>query len=150
MDSVIIPLDTKELLLEDAKDFLDSEEWYGQRGIPWQRGWLFYGMLPPLRSLCGQVAYEPVPCTGAPGSGKVRRIMHDSSAGWLTMCCPFVQSDFHNSSISRRARTSHLRRFPFEKRDGRHSSQHPDQQHPHASNYSYGGYRCCIYPVRHP
>ena len=46
MDSVIIPLETKELLLEDAKDFLDSEEWYGQRGIPWQRGWLFYGMLP--------------------------------------------------------------------------------------------------------
>jgi hypothetical protein len=45
MDSVIIPLDTKELLLEDAKDFLDSEEWYGQRGIPWQRGWLFYGEL---------------------------------------------------------------------------------------------------------
>lgn len=61
MDSVIIPLDTKELLLEDAKDFLDSEEWYGQRGIPWQRGWLFYGMLPPLRSTCGQVANEPVP-----------------------------------------------------------------------------------------
>lgn len=47
MNSVIIPLETKDLLLEDAKDFLDSEEWYGQRGIPWQRGWLFYGKLPP-------------------------------------------------------------------------------------------------------
>jgi len=45
MNSVIIAEETKELLLEDAKDFMDSEEWYGQRGIPWQRGWLLYGQL---------------------------------------------------------------------------------------------------------
>lgn len=43
MNSVIIAEETKQLLLEDAKDFADSEEWYGQRGIPWQRGWLLYG-----------------------------------------------------------------------------------------------------------
>jgi len=43
MQSVIIPEETKKLLLEDAKDFMDSEEWYSQRGIPWQRGWLLYG-----------------------------------------------------------------------------------------------------------
>lgn len=44
MDSVVIPEEIKELLIEDAKDFMDSEEWYGQRGIPWQRGWLLYGV----------------------------------------------------------------------------------------------------------
>lgn len=44
MQSVIIPEETKKLLLEDAKDFMDSEEWYSQRGIPWQRGWLLYGL----------------------------------------------------------------------------------------------------------
>ena len=51
MDSVVIPEDIKQLLLEDANDFMSSESWYGQRGIPWQRGWLLYGV---------------------PGSGKVR------------------------------------------------------------------------------
>src|SRR5258708_3607599 len=44
MDSVVIPEEVKELLIEDAKDFMDSEEWYGQRGIPWERGWLLYGV----------------------------------------------------------------------------------------------------------
>ncbi|KAF9517144.1 hypothetical protein BS47DRAFT_1340173 [Hydnum rufescens UP504] len=44
MDSVVIPADVKELLIEDAKDFMMSESWYGQRGIPWQRGWLLYGV----------------------------------------------------------------------------------------------------------
>ncbi|KAF8329373.1 uncharacterized protein EI90DRAFT_2997066, partial [Cantharellus anzutake] len=44
MDSVVIPEEVKELLVEDAKDFMDSEAWYGQRGIPWQRGWLLYGV----------------------------------------------------------------------------------------------------------
>lgn len=51
MNSVIISEDTKQLLLDDAKDFMDSEEWYGQRGIPWQRGWLLYGAVFSLMSL---------------------------------------------------------------------------------------------------
>lgn len=49
MTSVIIAEETKDLLLEDCKDFMDSEEWYGQRGIPWQRGWLLYGEFPCLK-----------------------------------------------------------------------------------------------------
>lgn len=44
MDSVIIPPKMKQFLLTDAEDFLGSEQWYSQRGIPWQRGYLLYGV----------------------------------------------------------------------------------------------------------
>jgi len=50
----------KELLLDDARDFLDSKQWYADRGIPFRRGYLLYG---------------------APGSGKTS-IIH-SLAGEL-------------------------------------------------------------------
>ena len=30
----------KDLLLEDARDFLQSKEWYSERGIPFRRGYL--------------------------------------------------------------------------------------------------------------
>lgn len=44
MDSVIIPPKMKQFLLADAEDFLGSEQWYSQRGIPWQRGYLLFGV----------------------------------------------------------------------------------------------------------
>lgn len=44
MDSVIIPPKMKQFLMSDAEDFLGSEGWYSQRGIPWQRGYLLYGV----------------------------------------------------------------------------------------------------------
>ena len=44
MDSVIIPPKMKQFLLADAEDFLGSEMWYSQRGIPWQRGYLLFGV----------------------------------------------------------------------------------------------------------
>jgi len=43
----------KDLLLEDARDFLASKQWYSDRGIPFRRGYLLYG---------------------APGSGKTSMI----------------------------------------------------------------------------
>lgn len=30
----------KDLLLDDARDFLQSKEWYSDRGIPFRRGYL--------------------------------------------------------------------------------------------------------------
>ena len=33
----------KERLLEDARDFLESETWYSERGIPFRRGYLLHG-----------------------------------------------------------------------------------------------------------
>ncbi|KAF9504484.1 hypothetical protein BS47DRAFT_1268416, partial [Hydnum rufescens UP504] len=60
MDSVVIPVDVNELLIEDAKDFMISESWYGQCGIPWQCGWLLYGMpssrkTPIIQALTGSL-----------------------------------------------------------------------------------------------
>jgi mitochondrial chaperone BCS1 len=30
----------KDLLIDDAKDFLESKQWYSERGIPFRRGYL--------------------------------------------------------------------------------------------------------------
>ncbi|KAL1914839.1 uncharacterized protein VTP21DRAFT_7931 [Calcarisporiella thermophila] len=43
MDSVILDPNVKEYVIKDARNFLDSEEWYAERGIPYRRGYLFYG-----------------------------------------------------------------------------------------------------------
>jgi hypothetical protein len=78
MQSVIIPEETKKLLLEDAKDFMDSEEWYSQRGIPWQRGWLLYGLFscePYYRNR------QASPTSLIRGSGE-RQNLHDPSPSW--------------------------------------------------------------------
>lgn len=38
MSSVILDPGIKDGLLEDAQDFLDSETWYAECGIPFRRG----------------------------------------------------------------------------------------------------------------
>ena len=40
MKSIILDPGIKDLLLEDAKDFLQSKDWYSKRGIPFRRGYL--------------------------------------------------------------------------------------------------------------
>ncbi len=40
MNSIILEPGVKDLLLEDARDFLDSKNWYAERGIPFRRGYL--------------------------------------------------------------------------------------------------------------
>eukprot|EP00932_Pfiesteria_piscicida_P002635 SRR837773.12563.p1 GENE.SRR837773.12563~~SRR837773.12563.p1 ORF type:complete len:484 (+),score=118.66 SRR837773.12563:146-1453(+) len=48
--SVMLPrckltgLDQAQALLEDAREFLDSELWYTERGIPYRRGYLLHGV----------------------------------------------------------------------------------------------------------
>lgn len=37
-------LDQAEALLEDAREFLASESWYSERGIPYRRGYLLHGI----------------------------------------------------------------------------------------------------------
>jgi mitochondrial chaperone BCS1 len=32
------------MLIADAKDFLRSEDWYAERGIPFRRGYLLHGV----------------------------------------------------------------------------------------------------------
>jgi chaperone BCS1 len=38
--SIVLDDGIKELLLDDARDFLDSKCWYSDRGIPFRRGYL--------------------------------------------------------------------------------------------------------------
>ncbi|PIL24723.1 transporter [Ganoderma sinense ZZ0214-1] len=43
MSSVVLDPGVFELVLEDARDFLNSRKWYSDRGIPFRRGYLLYG-----------------------------------------------------------------------------------------------------------
>ncbi|EMD39392.1 hypothetical protein CERSUDRAFT_82115 [Gelatoporia subvermispora B] len=43
MNSIILDPGVKDLLLDDARDFLNSKSWYSERGIPFRRGYLLYG-----------------------------------------------------------------------------------------------------------
>ncbi|KAJ7066519.1 P-loop containing nucleoside triphosphate hydrolase protein [Mycena amicta] len=62
LNSIILDPGVAELLVDDARDFLESKSWYAARGIPFRRGYLLYG---------------------APGSGKTSII--SSIAGELTL-----------------------------------------------------------------
>ncbi|VDC03535.1 unnamed protein product [Peniophora sp. CBMAI 1063] len=44
MDSIVLDAGVKELILGDARDFLRSKSWYGDRGIPFRRGYLLWGV----------------------------------------------------------------------------------------------------------
>ncbi|KXN87703.1 putative mitochondrial chaperone BCS1-B [Leucoagaricus sp. SymC.cos] len=44
MASIVLNPGVKEMLLEDTKDFLRSEKWYADRGIPFRRGYLLHGV----------------------------------------------------------------------------------------------------------
>ncbi|EMR08910.1 hypothetical protein PNEG_02692 [Pneumocystis murina B123] len=63
LESVILDKDVKEQIINDIKDFLNSGDWYSQRGIPYRRGYLFYG--PPgtgktsfIQSIAGELEYN--------------------------------------------------------------------------------------------
>ncbi|CAE6538374.1 unnamed protein product [Rhizoctonia solani] len=72
MQSIVLDPLIKDMILEDAKDFMASENWYSERGIPFRRGYLLYG---------------------APGSGKTSLI--HALAGELKL-------DVYVISLSRR------------------------------------------------
>ncbi|KDQ19609.1 hypothetical protein BOTBODRAFT_444023 [Botryobasidium botryosum FD-172 SS1] len=44
MSSIVLEPGVKDMLLADAQDFLRSEYWYGERGIPFRRGYLLHGV----------------------------------------------------------------------------------------------------------
>lgn len=62
LESIILDPGIRDLVVEDAQDFLASKGWYAERGIPFRRGYLLYG---------------------APGSGKTSLI--HSIAGELEL-----------------------------------------------------------------
>ena len=52
MDSVVLDENISERLLADVREFIDTPEWYRDRGIPYRRGYLLYG--PPG---CGKSSF---------------------------------------------------------------------------------------------
>lgn len=44
MESVILPGNTSEDIIADIKEFIKKKEWYENKGIPYHRGYLFYGI----------------------------------------------------------------------------------------------------------
>lgn len=54
-DSVILDVDDMEFMLNDARKFLASAQWYLEKGIPYRRGYLLYG--PPG---CGKTSFAQV------------------------------------------------------------------------------------------
>jgi len=51
-DSVILDDNVADRILSDVQEFLDSRDWYSQRGVPYRRGYLLHG--PPG---CGKTSY---------------------------------------------------------------------------------------------
>jgi len=43
MDSIILDPGVKDMILADAQEFMASETWYSERGLPYRRGYLFHG-----------------------------------------------------------------------------------------------------------
>ena len=43
LSSIVLPGGILDSLVEDIKDFLCTEDWYTQAGIPYRRGYLLYG-----------------------------------------------------------------------------------------------------------
>ncbi|KIM69685.1 hypothetical protein SCLCIDRAFT_720322 [Scleroderma citrinum Foug A] len=44
MSSIVLNPGVKEMILSDTRDFLKSEKWYADRGIPFRRGYLLHGV----------------------------------------------------------------------------------------------------------
>lgn len=63
LSSVILPKKVQDTLVGDIKEFLASETWYSERGIPYRRGYLLHG--PPgcgkssvIKAIAGEIGYD--------------------------------------------------------------------------------------------
>jgi mitochondrial chaperone BCS1 len=43
MESIVLDQGLKDMVLQDAQEFMASERWYSERGLPYRRGYLFHG-----------------------------------------------------------------------------------------------------------
>jgi len=44
LSSLVLEASVKDMIVSDCKDFLVSEDWYAERGIPYRRGYLLHGV----------------------------------------------------------------------------------------------------------
>ncbi|KAK3341143.1 BCS1 N terminal-domain-containing protein [Lasiosphaeria hispida] len=63
LGSVILDEGVKERIVGDVREFLDAQQWYTDRGVPYRRGYLLYG--PPgtgktsfIQALAGELDYS--------------------------------------------------------------------------------------------
>lgn len=63
LSSIILKEGVTDLIQKDLEEFIESKEWYKERGIPYRRGYLLYG--PPgcgktsfVKAIAGQVGYD--------------------------------------------------------------------------------------------
>lgn len=81
LSGIIMDESAKKRLLSDASDFLESEQWYASRGIPWKRGYMF---------------------TGPPGTGKTSTITALASQYQLPIyLLPIGSSDMTDDALAR-------------------------------------------------
>ncbi|KAJ3186504.1 hypothetical protein HDU85_007324 [Gaertneriomyces sp. JEL0708] len=43
LETIVLDQGLKETLVQDVKEFIGSEKWYADRGIPYRRGYMFHG-----------------------------------------------------------------------------------------------------------
>lgn len=84
VESIVLPEGVIEDLLEDAQEFIKSEDWYAEAGIPFRRGYLLHG---------------------PPGTGKSSTIYGlagelGSEIYSLSLSSPFVDDAFLNRAVS--------------------------------------------------
>jgi len=63
MSSIVLQPGVKDMILNDCKDFLASEAWYADRGIPFRRGYLLHGVpgsgkTSLIHSLAGELSLD--------------------------------------------------------------------------------------------
>lgn len=65
LDSVILDQGVKERIVRDVRDFMSSERWYADRGVPYRRGYLLYVSIRKVSSVERLTRRQ-----GPPGTGK--------------------------------------------------------------------------------
>jgi chaperone BCS1 len=106
--SVITSNNIAEDVAKDMREFLDSESWYTNRGIPWRRGYLLYGKrricwssVPPQR--VDRLSVHPL--SGAAGAGKTSLIHACASALDLEVYCITLATEGLTDAILLKAMT---------------------------------------------
>ena len=81
VSSVILDHGVADTVLADVREFMDSQEWYKERGIPYRRGYLLHG--PPgcgktsfITALAGELEYSICVLNLSDRSMSDDRLMH--------------------------------------------------------------------------